>query len=246
MNPRGYLELIRADSDRLLLAASRNPGGAVPSCPGWTALDVVRHVGEVYEHKVLCMELGREPQDHERKPQPDAASDVAAWFTALRDTLLNRLAALGPERKSPTWFSPDQTVGFWFRRMAHETVVHRVDAELACGQETPLAPEFAVDGVDEFLGFLTHDFGDGSAQVEGADRTVALCCGGRQWLVTLRESQVERAAEGAVPDARIEGEPGDLLLHLWGRLPADSRSLVSSGDATVLAALQYRLRQVTQ
>ena len=44
---------------------------------------------------------------------------------------------------------------FWARRQAMETTVHRVDAESALGRCTPLAPDIALDGIDEFLtGFL--------------------------------------------------------------------------------------------
>ena len=38
--------------------------------------------------------------------------------------------------------------------MAHETAVHRVDAEHAAGREHRLAPELAADGIDEFLEFF--------------------------------------------------------------------------------------------
>ncbi|MEV7006064.1 maleylpyruvate isomerase family mycothiol-dependent enzyme [Streptosporangium sp. NPDC051022] len=245
MDHTRYLDLIRADSDRLLGMAQRNPDAMVSTCPGWTSLDIVRHVGEVYKHKILCMELGRQPESGERGSRPDADADLVLWFVSLRDRLIDQLVARGPEQRSHTWFPPDQTVGFWYRRMAHETAVHRVDAELTCGQESPVDPELAADGVDEVLGFLTHDFGDRAEQSRGVDRTVAVGCGGRRWAVTLRKNRVEWAARGAVPDARIDGEPGDLLLHLWGRRPADSGSLTSSGDATALAAFRDRLRAET-
>ncbi|MEV8632868.1 maleylpyruvate isomerase family mycothiol-dependent enzyme [Streptosporangium sp. NPDC051023] len=241
-----YLDLIRADSDRLLAVVQQGPDNAVPSCPGWTNHDLLRHVGEVYDHKILCMRLGRAPEKAERAPHAADAAALPAWFVSLRDALLDQLVVRGPGATSHTWFPPDQTVGFWYRRMAHETAVHRVDAELACGQETPIDAELAVDGVDELLGFLTHDFGDRTEQHQGVDRTVALGCGGRQWAVTLRKDHVERAPEGAVPDARIDGEPGDLLLHLWGRRQADKGSLTSSGDVAALGGLWVRLREETQ
>jgi uncharacterized protein (TIGR03083 family) len=239
-----YLDLIRSDSDLLLASALSRPESAVPSCPGWTNRDVVLHVGEVYEHKILCMELGRSPERGERASLPGPEADLAAWFTSLRDTLLTQLAARGPEQKSFTWFPPDQTVGFWFRRMAHETAVHRVDAELASGRVSPIAKDLAADGVDEFLGFLTFDE-TRPVRPEGADRTVALRCDGREWAVRMLEDRVERAPGGAESDGTIEGDPGDLLLHLWGRLPAGARSLSSSGDGTVLAAFRARLDEET-
>ena len=246
MDHSRYLELIRTESDLLLAAVERNPGAPVPSCPGWTTHDVLRHVGEVYEHKILCIELGRDPGAGERTPPPSVDAELGPWFIALRDALLGRLAARGPEQKSHTWFPPDQSVGFWYRRMALETAVHRADAELAGSQVTPVEPELASDGVEELLGFLTYDFGDRPTLAEGADRTVGLRCDGRQWAVTLRVDRVDRAAEGTALDAWIEGEPGELLLHLWNRHPKDASSVTRSGDPAALAALVTRLRQETQ
>ncbi|WP_068005470.1 maleylpyruvate isomerase N-terminal domain-containing protein [Nocardia pseudobrasiliensis] len=61
MEFRRYLELILGDSNALLAAVRRDPSVPTPSCPGWTASTVLSHVGQVYEHKNLCMVLGREP-----------------------------------------------------------------------------------------------------------------------------------------------------------------------------------------
>ena len=61
-------------------------------------------------------------------------------------------AARPPDEAALTWFGPEQTVGFWIRRMAQETVVHRMDAQLAAGEPvTPAPDDLAIDGVDEVL-----------------------------------------------------------------------------------------------
>src|SRR5258708_3724435 len=49
-------------------------------------------------------------------------------------------AARRPEDHTFTWYDPDQTVGFWIRDMAQETVIHRVDAELAAGRPIAAIP----------------------------------------------------------------------------------------------------------
>ncbi|MFF4410988.1 maleylpyruvate isomerase family mycothiol-dependent enzyme [Streptosporangium sp. NPDC001559] len=245
MDHTRYLDLIRADGDRLLAAAERGLDARVPSCPGWTGRDLLHHVGGVYDHKVLCMRLGRDPQEAERAPLPGDAA-LRDWFLSQRETLLDQLVMRGPGAPSHTWFPPDQTVGFWYRRMAHETVVHRIDAELIDGGQTPVDPELAADGVDELLGFVTHDFDGRSEQEQGVGRTVALGCGGREWALTLRADRAVWAEEGATPDARIDGEPEDLLLHLWNRRKAGGNSLRSSGDVDALAGLWARLQEETQ
>ncbi|NMN95941.1 maleylpyruvate isomerase family mycothiol-dependent enzyme [Antrihabitans stalactiti] len=233
-----YLELIRADSELLLEAAEGDWQAPVPSCPGWTALDLVRHVGQVYEHKVLCMTLDREPVSNER-----TTPESGAWFIAQRDALLEQLLARDPRQQTQTWFPPDQTVGFWYRRMALETAVHRVDAELANSQRTAIDADLAADGVDELLGFVTYDFGDTPELAEGAGRTVQLDRGKRRWAVTLRTDGVDRAADDSPADAGFAGEPSNLLLYLWNR---DRSGVRSWGDPAALAAFLTRLGEETQ
>src|SRR5215216_2829462 len=41
---------------------------------------------------------------------------------------------VGPQTEVWSW-SQDHTAGFWLRRTTHDTLVHRVDAELAVGRE---------------------------------------------------------------------------------------------------------------
>ena len=246
MDDLRYLELVRADSDLLLAAVRSAPASGVPSCPEWTALDLLRHVGEVYEHKLVCMELDRDPKDGECEPAPEELEPLADWFTGRRDALLARLAEHGPAQPSYTWFPPDQTVGFWFRRMALETAVHRIDAELAAGLTTPVDPELAADGVDEVVGFLAHDFGDRSELDLGADRTVELRCADRRWALTLRTDKLEHAAEGTAADASVTGDPADLFLHIWNRPVTWVSSVVEAGDPEVLSALRTRLQEESQ
>ncbi|WP_069160002.1 maleylpyruvate isomerase family mycothiol-dependent enzyme [Nocardia altamirensis] len=239
-----YLELIWSDSELLLAAAQRSPRGVVPSCPGWTAADLVRHVGQVYEHKVLCMKLDREPAAEERIPEPEESA-LGAWFVAQRDALLEQLTAHEPQQPTHTWFPPDQSVGFWYRRMALETAVHRVDAELAAGTRTDIDLDLAADGVDELVGFVTYDFGDTPVLEEGAGRTVQLRCAHHRWAVTLRREGVDRAADDASADSGLQGEPSDLLLYLWNR-DRGGVAVNAWGDESTLTAFGTRLAAETQ
>ena len=47
--------------------------------------------------------------------------------------LMAEFSQRAPTDPTPTWYDPDQTVAFWIRRMAQETVIHRIDAEQAAG-----------------------------------------------------------------------------------------------------------------
>ena len=151
MEDSRFLQCLAADYGDLRDAASAAELTAtVPSCPGWTVSDLVRHVAEVYLHKVTLMRTGEEPEEW---PPPSLAAEaplaaLGRAYGALRAEFRTR----GAGQAAPTWYGPDQTVGFWIRRMAQETVIHRIDAELACGAlVAPIPDDLAIDGVDELL-----------------------------------------------------------------------------------------------
>ncbi len=151
MEDSRYLQCLAADYGDLRDAASAAELTAnVPSCPGWTVADLVRHVAQVYLHKVTLMSTGEEPLQW---PPPSLAAEaplaaLGRAYGALRAEFRTR----APGLPAPTWYDPDQTVGFWIRRMAQETVIHRIDAELAAGLPViPVPDDLAADGVDEVL-----------------------------------------------------------------------------------------------
>jgi hypothetical protein len=162
-------------------------------------------------------------------------------------------AARNPEDKSVTWFSPEQTVGFWIRRMAQETVIHRVDGELALGEvHAPIPADLAYDGIDEVLvRFLEYgsrgwpeDFGDDLADCDG--RSVLVTAGGERWLVRLTPAgaEVTSRAGAQQADATVSGEPDNMLLWLWRRAGDDAVGL--DGDPTLIVKLRQLLGDATQ
>jgi uncharacterized protein (TIGR03083 family) len=145
------LACLEADYRRMREVVSGHLAARVPTCPDWTVADLTRPVGQVYLHKVECIRAGRAretdwPPAGLQDEEPVALLDRSyAEFTA-------ELAAHDPTEPGGTWYDPDPTVGFWIRRMAQETVIHRIDAELGAG--VPLAPvpdDLAIDGIDELL-----------------------------------------------------------------------------------------------
>jgi hypothetical protein len=129
--------------------------------------------------------------------------------------------------------------------MAQETAVHRIDAELAFGAATPVAPDIAVDGVDEILDIiLTGDWSD--APQGGPERTLRLDTGINIWEIRLTPTRVlvEHGRSSAPADATVSGAPDDLLLWLWGR--RDLAALHTTGDSDTALAVRERLRLVTQ
>jgi uncharacterized protein (TIGR03083 family) len=247
-SPPEYLRWLEDDASLLIAAARSAPRAAVPTCPGWTARDVVDHTGEVYAHKIAAMRLGRRPADGDWPWAPDDDS-VFGWFSERLAELVAELGARDPAASSWTWFPGDQTVGFWLRRMAHETAIHRVDAQLAAGVPlTPHDPRLAADGVDELLGtFLPPDSGDLASGTFDAGRpgTVAVEAGDRRWLLELPDAGSRLAAVGEPvdADARVVGSAPDVYRALWNR-PTDEH-VGREGDPQVLARLDARLRVAT-
>ena len=149
-----FRNCLDADYRRLREVAARDLTAPVPSCPGWDVAALVDHVAKVYLHKVECMRLGKAPEDW---PPDRSDTPPLALLDETYQALVAEFAAREPGSHAATWFGPDQSVGFWIRRMAQETVVHRRDAELALGDPTPAAPDLAVDGIAELLDiFLSY------------------------------------------------------------------------------------------
>lgn len=242
MDTERYLTLLAADGSLLADTAGHDLTAAVPPCPGWAVHDVVTHTAEVYEHKLACIALRAAPD-----PWPPAwptDRDPLAWFDDAHRRLLDVLRSTDPATPAYTWWPPDQTVGFWVRRMAQETAVHRVDVQSAVGAATPVDPELATDGVDEVLTLmLAGDWSDQPTDI-GAGRRVEVATGGRSWVVSLQPELVEVEPAGdAEADAGVSGEPSDVLLWLWGRGGEDT--VTFTGERAAARALRERLALAT-
>lgn len=239
-----YVDILRADGERLAEVAARGLDVPAPACPGWTVRDVVEHTGTVYLHKVACMRDKKAPD-----PWPPERDDTPAldYLRAAHDALLAELAGRDPLEFAETWWWDERTVGFWGRRMAHETAIHLADVELAHGDVSAIDPALALDGVDEVLRlFLAGDWSDEPvAGPPGA--TVRVRTGDHGWRVVLEPAavvaQVDKWLDLPV-DAVLSGPAEPLYRCLWGRGPADA--LTVEGDAAVVALLSERLRAATQ
>lgn len=239
------------DREFLLLReaiCAADPAAKVPGCPEWTADVLAHHVAQTYLHKVECIRLGAFPENWPPQLDPDPVVALDHEFAALTAAF----AAHDPADAAATWHDPDQTVGFWIRRMAHETVIHRVDAQQVAGFAlAPIDDDLALDGIDEFLslfiGFFSRKYPEeyGSALREPDRRPLAVCAGGRMWTLTTTEVgvDVERVGESAAAAVTVSGEPGDVLLWLWVRSEEGVRI---EGDERALAQLKALRREATQ
>ena len=255
MRTTRYLDCLGSDYASLRSAAATAAlEDPVPSCPGWTVADLATHVGQVYLHKAAIMRDGDWPD-----PWPPAELAAVAPLALLDQgyrELTAEFAARAPGQTAPTWYDPEQTVGFWIRRMAQETVVHRMDAQLAAGLPlTPVPDDLAVDGVDEvlqrFLAYGSVEWPEEFAEVEGghlagADGAdaIVVTAAATSWTVRPTPAAVT-VTDGRANGARAEvaAGPDAMLRWLWGRSAADAVTV--TGDQAWAAYLRRLLAAVT-
>lgn len=242
------LDCLRFEADLLVDASHRAPADTrIPACPGLTIGETVRHVGSVYRMVVSWLVDGRRPQAWRRDPA--AGQSVEDYFREGVAELVRELESRDPHSVAGTWWPADQTVGFWVRRMAHETTVHRTDVQSAAGMTiTEIAEDIAVDGIDEVL---TLWFGH-RLDVLGVSGTregsVGVGAGGRTWVARAGPARTEayRAdpSEAGLTDARVTGVPMQVYLWLWGRVATSS--VTTDGDDDAVAQLWALLRLATR
>jgi uncharacterized protein (TIGR03083 family) len=218
-----------------------DPDAPVPTCPGWTAADLARHITTVYIHKAESMRLDAFPDPW----PPDEVGTLADAYAAL----LAQFVVRDPADPTPTWFDPDQTVGFWVRRMAQETSIHRIDAELAAGRPvTPIAPDLAADGVDEVLGWIVYApvaWREDFPMLDTADtRPLELSADGHVWTVKASPDgvRVEPGRGAGTPAATVSGTPDALCRWMWGR----GGAITVDGDEALAAQLLTIIAPVVQ
>jgi uncharacterized protein (TIGR03083 family) len=240
MHPDRLLACLRRDSAALLEAVrAAGPDAPVPSCPGWTALDLAWHIGEVHEFwGTIVSDRLDDPESYVQSARPGTFDDTVTFAETSAADLLEALETTDPSTPVWTWAS-DATVGFVLRRMAHETAVHRYDAERSADRRTDtIDPELASDGVDEFLfEFLTW-IDEDAAALAGSVHVHCTDVDG-EWLVRDDgEGGYDVTREHAKGDAAVRGPAHDLLLVLWRRLPLDAVEVI--GDRATAERLVAR------
>ena len=230
-----YLIHLNADYQLLASAIPEAPVD-VPSCPGWTTKDLAKHMAHVYLGQAYVVDTGSKAENTEHLAPYPRTEDFLEFMSWGFDAITKALDINRPERATWSWHHCDQSVDFWFRRMAHETVIHRIDAEQAVGAVTKIDEALALDGVDEVLDFLpllgswpevpNIDFGIVSI--------VATTKSGSQvWdLQFTDKAATVSAADLANVAARlvISGDAEAMDLYLWGRIDSSDPRISITGD----------------
>jgi uncharacterized protein (TIGR03083 family) len=217
----------------------------VPTCPEWTLRQLATHVGralrwsaEIVATRSATFIPFREVPDGRI---PDDPALHVQWLHGGAERLVVALRTAGSD---PVWtFGGIGPASFWARRMAHETAVHRADAELAAGHHPEFAPDLAADAIDEWLGVLC-----GPAPGETDPRVAALPddamlhlhatdevpAGTGEWLIRREGSRITVEHGHGKGDTAVRGPAGKLLLMLVRRVPPDDPEIQVIGDAALL------------
>jgi uncharacterized protein (TIGR03083 family) len=241
------LDVLDTEGDRLAASAGgSDPELVVAHLPGMRLGEVVRHVGSVYRMVLSWLRDGERPTRWQREPNDDQTT-VGYLRVGLR-AIVGELAAHDPDDGAPTWWAEHQTYGFWCRRLAHETTVHRADVQLAATTMLigDIPRDVALDGIDEILSlWFTHRLGVLGVSELTSGR-IAVRAGRRRWIAQITPSGTSawRAGEDEPADATVSSDPAGMYLWLWGRRPG--AAVQESGSQALVRQLQDLLRLATR
>ena len=234
-----------AREGKLLAAAADHGGLDVPidPCPGWDMRELLRHLIEIH-----LWAAAHVAQPH-GKPWVDELSELEAfwpdlavfwpdddaladWYLDTNANLVRSLESAPADLETFTFLPAPSPLAMWARRQAHETAVHRFDAENAAGIPTEFTPAFAADGVDELLAAFAPrkpEFPVDRDQVMHVHATDT----DDHWRVTMGPGGITTVRGDGPADVSLSGTATDLYLVLWNR--RDDSSVTVAGDSELLA-----------
>jgi uncharacterized protein (TIGR03083 family) len=243
----GHIDVLERDGVTLAEAAARAGLNApVEACAPWRVKDLLRHTG--YIHRWAARHITERPAKVIEGPTeaemlsggaPDA--ELIDWFCDGHRALVAALRSADPGLITATFGRAPSPLAFWARRQAHETAIHRADAQIAAGQSPAFEPGFAADGIDELVCVfggrrrnLARDMAGRSLLVRSADT-------GDAWRVTGGHPQRSDGDQRAA-DCTVSGSASGLYLFLWHRAEARPAGIAVTGDPDVLKAWNEGVR----
>jgi uncharacterized protein (TIGR03083 family) len=244
---RYYAEIEAATAELAEILAEHDQGLPIPTCPDWTLRQLVTHVGRAHR---WAAEITRTRSDafiqFREVPDgrlPDDRAEQTAWLRAGAALIVDAVREADGDL---VWsFAGQAPADFWIRRMAHETLVHRADAQLAAGAEPEPAidAEVAADAIDEWLtlltaGILGNDDQRAAALPAGAGlhiHTTDDGLGGRgEWMIRHDAGGLTAEPGHGKGDAALTGPAASLLLVLMRRKPVSDPAVTVYGDSAVV------------
>lgn len=244
---RSHGEALAAAADRAGLDAP------VPTCPEWQVKDLLRHTGYIHRwaarHVTECpAQMIDGPPESEILSGGASDAELLAWFRAGHVALVEALSGADPGLRTATFMDAPSPLAFWARRQAHETAIHRADADSATGAAPEFPADFAVDGIDELImGFGRRRKYQPHAEHAEHVRTLRFMASdtGDAWYAQAEDGRLQprRGKPDAEPaTCAVSGPASGLYLFLWNRADAARAGVTLCGDADLLTLWKSSVR----
>ncbi|OAH09736.1 maleylpyruvate isomerase family mycothiol-dependent enzyme [Streptomyces jeddahensis] len=239
METSEHIKALEAEGELLAVAAEEaGPDAKVPTCPGWEVRDLLRHTGMVHRWATAFVAEGHTSY------QPDGGlpdldgDELLAWFRVGHRALVETLSTAPPDVDCWSFLPAPSPLAFWARRQAHETAVHRFDAEAArSGTPGEIGRDFAADGIDELLRGFHARSKSKVRSVEPRVLRVRATDTDAVWTVRLSAEPPVTEQDGTgEADCEISGPAARLYMSLWNRLPFPR----VTGDSSLAALWRER------
>jgi uncharacterized protein (TIGR03083 family) len=211
------LSAVRREGEAILSAAGQGLDVAVPTCGDWHMPDLLTHVGSVYHRAAVVVGTRATDSVPWREPPPDIA-DPQRYLADSLDELVHALSEADADSPAWNWSGQPRVAAFWARRMAHESTVHRYDAQRAHGVAQPIDTDLAHDGLDELVDVLLPRIikRDNPALPDATYALLATDEG--EWFVRLGPDGAQRLDTAKAPDVTVRGTASALLLAAYARV----------------------------
>jgi uncharacterized protein (TIGR03083 family) len=240
-----YIDALDAEGLLLLgIAEARIFDAAIPFCPGWALSELITHLGYIYRWVTVIVgdarpePPGRQECTELEDPDPGDHAGTLRRLRSAHTALVRVLRQAPPELACWTIWAAPSARTFWARRMLHETLIHRVDAQNAGAAATSggddLETSIAADGVDEMICGFARRYTKTLRSRQPATLAFTAIDTGQQWWAQISSDapQFGRGTSPAAADTEVRAHSGELLLLLWNRRHCDG--LAVEGRTSVL------------
>jgi uncharacterized protein (TIGR03083 family) len=232
------------EQNRLLgeLISDADHSGEVPTCPGWTLRQLLRHVGRGHRWAAQIVsdrvEGYLDPRTVRDGKPPEDRNGALDWLHGSARAIVDAVSEVGQD--TPVWtFLGPRPAAWWIRRRLHEETVHRADAALALGVGYQLSAELGADGLSEWLDMVAAGRGAGQSAPLDVGTTLHLHAtddglgSAGEWLVARTGDGVSWEHGHTKATTAVRGRAVDLLLATLRRRSAEEVNLEVLGDPGV-------------